>query len=230
MDMFIGTILPVGFSFAPRGWMSCNGQLMNVQQNAALFSLIGNKYGGDGINNFALPDLRGRMPLGNNGAGVAGRIVADLGSVGGAASATVTGTGTGTAAVTLTTPNLPAHNHNATFTENSGAAAPVITVNVSRDVGTTSVPAAGNFLAAGKSTGAQPLLYRPDAGVGTVALATPTATLSGAGGTVAVANTGSGTTLQAPVTVSINAAVNTAPPYQGVQYIICVEGLFPTRN
>ena len=62
-EPFIGEIRMVGFSFAPVRWADCDGQLVPVSQNQALFSLLGTTYGGDGVNNFALPDLRGRVPI-----------------------------------------------------------------------------------------------------------------------------------------------------------------------
>lgn len=64
-NYFLGQIMLAGFSFAPKGFASCNGQLMPVQQNQALFSLIGVKFGGDGRTTFGLPDLRGRSPAGS---------------------------------------------------------------------------------------------------------------------------------------------------------------------
>jgi len=63
---YLGQIMPVSFSIIPRGWAACNGQLVSVQQNQALFSLLGTAFGGDGRNTFALPDLRGRAVLGCN--------------------------------------------------------------------------------------------------------------------------------------------------------------------
>ena len=60
----LGTIVPVGFGFAPRGWASCEGQLLAISQNTALFSLLGTTFGGDGRVTFALPDLRGRTIIG----------------------------------------------------------------------------------------------------------------------------------------------------------------------
>ncbi len=58
MNPFLGEIRALGFNFAPVGWAQCNGQLMEISQNTALFSLLGTTYGGDGIKTFALPDLR----------------------------------------------------------------------------------------------------------------------------------------------------------------------------
>ena len=60
---FLGEIMMCGFGFAPRGWAQCNGQLLPINLNQALFSLLGTIYGGDGRVTFALPDLRGRTPL-----------------------------------------------------------------------------------------------------------------------------------------------------------------------
>jgi microcystin-dependent protein len=62
-DYFIGEIKQVGFNFAPRGWALCNGQLLPINQNSALFSLLGTTYGGNGVTTFALPDLRGRVSI-----------------------------------------------------------------------------------------------------------------------------------------------------------------------
>ena len=63
MEDFIGTIKLFGFNFAPRGWALCNGELLSISQNAALFALLGTTYGGDGSTTFGLPDLRGRVPI-----------------------------------------------------------------------------------------------------------------------------------------------------------------------
>jgi microcystin-dependent protein len=97
-DPFIAEIRQFGFNFAPRGWATCDGQLLPIAQNTALFSLLGTTFGGNGTTNFALPDLRGRMPL-HFGLG-AGLSSVSLGESGGAE------------AVTLTTAQLPPHLHN----------------------------------------------------------------------------------------------------------------------
>jgi microcystin-dependent protein len=231
MEMFIGTIVAVGFPFAPRGFMTCAGQLLSISQYSALYAVLGTTYGGDGQMTFALPDLRGRLAVGAT-AGAPGRIEANVGTIGGAPSTTATLNGQGTAAVTLGVANLPAHDHPATFTPAGGGSASV-TLKVSSDVATTSQPAANSFLATGKASGInQPLMYRPDAGKGTVDLNAASASVGGglAGGSVAVGNTGSGTTVQAPVTVSVSGAVSTTPPFLGINYIICVDGIFPSRD
>lgn len=63
-DFFIGQVMMTGFNFAPKFWAQCNGQLLPISQNQALFSLLGTQFGGNGTTNFALPDLRGRSPVG----------------------------------------------------------------------------------------------------------------------------------------------------------------------
>ena len=62
-EPFIGEVRMVGFNFAPRGWATCDGQILPINQNQALFSILGTTYGGNGTTNFALPDLRGRVPF-----------------------------------------------------------------------------------------------------------------------------------------------------------------------
>jgi microcystin-dependent protein len=95
MDSFMGTILPWPISWAPNDWALCDGSLLPISQYQALFSLIGTTYGGNGTTNFALPDLRGRMPVGaGHGPGLTPR---QLGQAYGAESAA------------LSQSNLPAH-------------------------------------------------------------------------------------------------------------------------
>lgn len=96
-DQFIGEIRIFATNFAPSGWAMCNGQLMPISQNSALFALLGVTYGGDGRTTFALPDLRGRAPM-QPGAG-AGLSYRNLGEQGGSAS------------VTLLASEIPPHTH-----------------------------------------------------------------------------------------------------------------------
>jgi microcystin-dependent protein len=96
-DQFVGEIRLFPFNFAPLGWALCQGQLMPINQNTALFSLLGTMYGGNGTSNFALPDLRGRATMSfGQGAGLTSRT---QGEVGGAES------------VALTASTMPAHTH-----------------------------------------------------------------------------------------------------------------------
>lgn len=104
-DNYLGEVRMFGGNFAIKDWAFCNGQLMSVNQNQALFSLIGTTYGGNGIQNFALPDVRGRL-IANQGQGP-GLPAMTLGEMGGSEQ------------VTLTPPSLPTHTHslNATLTD-----------------------------------------------------------------------------------------------------------------
>lgn len=96
-EPFLGEIRMMGFNFAPRGWAFCNGQLISIAQNTALFSLLGTFYGGNGQTNYALPNLQGLLPM-HQGAGP-GLTPRDLGETGGSYN------------VTLLQSEMPAHTH-----------------------------------------------------------------------------------------------------------------------
>lgn len=96
-EPFLGQICSFGFQFAPKGWAFCAGQIISIAQNSALFSLLGTTYGGNGVQTFGLPDLRGRVGI-NQGQGP-GLSPYSLGQVAGSENNT------------LITANLPAHNH-----------------------------------------------------------------------------------------------------------------------
>jgi microcystin-dependent protein len=96
-DPFVAEIRIFGFDFAPRGWASCDGQILPISQNTALFSLLGTTYGGDGKSTFALPDLQGNGPMQwGQGPGLSLR---DLGETGGSET------------VTLLQSEIPSHRH-----------------------------------------------------------------------------------------------------------------------
>jgi microcystin-dependent protein len=101
-EPFLGEIKVVSFNFAPKGWALCNGQLMPINQNQALFALLGTTFGGNGQTTFALPDFRGRLPI-HQGAGHIG------------------GERGGTPSVTVTMQQMPIHNHALQTTEQNGA-------------------------------------------------------------------------------------------------------------
>lgn len=103
-EPFLSEIRIMSFDFAPKGWALCNGQLLPINQNQGLFSLLGTTYGGDGRVNFALPDLRGKVPIHFSA-------TFSLGSTG------------GQQAHTLTQSEMPAHNHFLQSTNTSGASA-----------------------------------------------------------------------------------------------------------
>jgi len=109
-EPFLGEIKFFGFDFAPRGWAMCNGQLLPISQNQALFSILGTTYGGDGRTSFALPDLRGRTPV-HKGAGL------------------VLGERSGQEQHTLISSELPVHTHVALASSDPGST-PIPTGNV----------------------------------------------------------------------------------------------------
>ena len=175
---FMGNVVLVGFSFVPRGWAACNGQLLPINQNQALFSLLGTQYGGNGTTNFALPDLRSRVPVGiGQGSGL---------------SNITQGENSGAESVTVLAAHLPAHSH---------------PLNVQSGPGTTSVPGTGVVLA-------QTVV---DDG-------TPLPSYSSVAPNTTLANTSIGTSPNASAAPSIR------NPDVGLQYIICMQGVFPSRN
>ncbi|MDQ2771523.1 MAG: tail fiber protein [Bacteroidota bacterium] len=159
MDPFIGEVRAVGFNFAPRGWALCQGQLMSISQNTALFSLLGTTYGGDGRTTFGLPDLRSRFIVQpGQGPGLSNYVLGQM---------------SGSESETLTTNEMPAHTHPL-----SG-----VTVNANSGAGSTAAPA-GNVLAS--NAGVQHYASAPDAQMiaGSVA-----GTTTSVGGGTAHANT-----------------------------------------
>jgi len=132
-DPFIAEVRIFPFNFAPTGWAFCNGQLLPISQNTALFSLLGTTYGGDGRTNFALPNLQGSVPM-HPGQGP-GLSQHDLGETGGVQT------------VTLLESEIPSHNHTV-GAQNSplgGVAVPSAGTTLNR-------PASGNLFFAGSPT------------------------------------------------------------------------------
>lgn len=169
----LGEIRLFAGTFAPRGYALCNGQLLSISQNTALFSLLGTTYGGNGTTNFALPDLRGRVPNHfGQGPGLSNYVQGQVG---------------GTENVTLLANNLPAHTH---------------TVNAVATGGNQASPAGG--VPAIESTGTS-LNYSSSA---------PNTTMSPA----TIAPTGQ------------NIPVSVIQPYLTINYIIALQGIFPSRN
>lgn len=166
MSLFAG-------NFAPRNWMFANGQILSIAQNTALFSLLGTTYGGNGQTTFALPDLRGRVPIGpGQGPGLTNR---ELGEQGGAEYRT------------LSALQMPIHNH---------------ALNASTATATSSSPSPG-----GKTLAAIQ-------GAGAYATVAPNTALSGA----SVGTAGG------------SQPFDNMPPYTGINYIICAQGIYPSRD
>jgi microcystin-dependent protein len=110
-DNFLGEIRMFGGNFAISNWAFCNGQLLSIAQNQALFSLIGTTYGGDGVQTFALPDLRGRLPLGQGqGIGLSPRAMGEM---------------AGVEQVTVLLNEMPLHSHGFNATADAATTAEV---------------------------------------------------------------------------------------------------------
>lgn len=214
-DPFIGQIMQVGFNFAPVGWALAQGAVMSISQNAALFTLLGATFGGDGRQTFGLPDTRGRLMMGV-GAGPGLKPV-DWGDKAGNAS------------VALLYANMPMHVHSATFvgqqgnTTASGAlqAVQVPSGNAAQEIGS---PATGARLGTPYDTsgnGSTIALYAPASVAGTPV------NLGGLDVT--------GGPFVPHGSVTIGAAGGALPtdilnPYVGVYTIIATQGLFPSRG
>ncbi|MBW8684590.1 phage tail protein [Chitinophaga rhizophila] len=194
-EPFIAAIVLFAGNFGPRGWYLCMGQIMSISQNTALFSLLGTSFGGNGQTTFALPDLRGRAPIGT-GQGP-GLPPINLGQIGGAPTHT------------LIITEMPAHNH---------VAMPNLTATPSASTapGTSNTPAVTMVPAVLPSIGGGPAAQQ----IKGYAAQDNTTTL--APGAV----TGS-------VTIGIAGGSqphNIMQPYLGMNYIIAVEGVYPSRN
>ncbi|MBV8255975.1 MAG: tail fiber protein [Chitinophaga sp.] len=196
MDYYIGALLLFAGDFAIRNFALCFGQLMSIQQNTALFAILGNTYGGNGTNTFGLPDLRGRMPIGTSqGPGLSNIVLGQL---------------SGAENCTLTINNLPTHTHTidaSTMKVTPGATAQLATTYIpSNTVVPAMLPKLGGGPAAVNING----YGVPD---GTTTLAP-----SAVSGTITAAVTGN------------NQSFPIRNPYLGMNYQICLFGIFPTRN
>lgn len=150
MDLYIGQIVMFAGNFAPRGFAFCNGQMLSIAQNTALFTILGTTYGGNGTTTFALPNFGGRMPIGVGQSPGTENVV--LGQVGGSPN------------VTLTSSQLPMHSHS--------LAAPV----ASTTAGTLQAPSPGAMLAQSNQRDAQ---YIPGAEAGDTKVSLSGATVTG---------------------------------------------------
>ena len=170
----------VGFNFAPAGWALCNGQLLSISQNTALFSLLGTYYGGNGTTTFALPNLQSRVPI-HQGQGT-GLSTYTLGQLGGNETTTLLAT------------NLPPHTH------------PLLG---STATGTLTSPAGGSIAQINAGTPREPALA-----MGYASTAPNTTMAAGS-----VGNNSSGAT-----------PFSTQQPYLCINFIIALEGIYPSRS
>lgn len=176
---YLGEIRVISFGFAPKGWAMCNGQFLPINQNQALFSILGTTYGGNGQTTFALPDYRGRAAVG------AGSIYQE-------------GEKQGAETITLSAANLPAHTH-------------VEPIKVSNDAATLHAPVANAVIAASSVVvnSKSHSLLGFNSSAPNVGLAGATTTTAG---------------LVNPT------PIGTMQPYLVLNYIICIEGIFPSQN
>ncbi|MFC4990679.1 phage tail protein [Rubritalea tangerina] len=182
----IGTVIMFAGNFAPRGWALCQGQLLPIASNTALFSILGTTYGGDGRTTFGLPDLQGRFPL-QQGRG-AGLPTYKLGQKG------------GNYQTQLTVNNIPSHTHIATATVSS------LNLHVSDQGGSSDDPSGLVPAQANED------IYGPKS--------TATMEAGAISGTVTVQNQNTGG----------SQAFSNMPPFLGLNFIIALQGIFPSRN
>ena len=178
VEEYLGAVKLFAGNFAIRGYAFCVGQTMSIQQNTALFSILGTTYGGNGVQNFQLPDLRSRLPIGQgNGQGLTPRVLGEIG---------------GSENVTLTSNTVPPHNHifNASTTSTTtGTAGPAVMPGALKVADGTFYTATGQ------------------AGLSLVALNAGAVPPQGG-----------------------SQPHNNIQPSMGINYIIALQGIFPSRN
>jgi len=181
MEGYMGQILIFGGNFAPRNWALCDGQLLSISQNSALFSILGTTYGGDGRSTFGLPDLRGRAPIhAGNGPGLSAKRIGQQG---------------GSEHNNLTEEQMPAHNHQVSATAKC--------VN---SLGNATTPKDNNVAV--------------DAGGASVSYSSAAVDSNMAASAIEVQQQ----------TKGASESVNNMQPYGVVNYIICTDGLYPSRS
>ncbi len=213
MEFIMGGVIIFGGNFAPKDWAFCNGQLIPISQNQALYAILGTTWGGDGRTNFELPDLRSRVPVGmGQGRGL---------------SQVFEGAQMGTENMTLSIPQMPLHSHDATFQGTGGSSGkPIdatVVVNAYSGQGNSNDPTdrywAGNTKA-GVTTINGYTDNNPDT---TMATGAVKVAVSGGGGGITGGN----------VFVSQTGGENNfslMQPSLGVAFIIAQNGIFPARN
>ncbi|XOV78788.1 MAG: phage tail protein [Aestuariibacter sp.] len=212
-DAFTGQIQGFGFQFPPFQWAFCGGALISISEQSALFSLLGTFFGGDGRVTFGLPNLTSRTPVGYNMGGGIGVTPYPMGTM------------YGFEHITLTLLQLPVHNHTADFTPVGGGSAVTTKMHATTEDGESASPSAGSYLATAVPGPAGPdqpeKIYRNTAPTAGTLVDLGGVSSSGgesAGGTVTVHNAGN------------SSAVENRSPFTAVNFSICLEGLYPSRN
>ncbi|WP_417451396.1 phage tail protein [Kordiimonas sp.] len=206
-DSYLGVIEALGFQFAPRNWAYCAGALIAIAQSQALFSLLGDRFGGDARVTFGLPDLRGRTPMGQfQGPGLTDRIL---------------GQKPGAEYITLTTSHLPTHTHSHSYAGGGGGGIPA-SLSASATAAKKQTPADGDFIApAANNFGAlQDNMFIAPADI------TSTVELGGVTG----GGGGFDPNLFAIHDTGLSTPFSIVQPSQTVNFCICIQGLFPSRS
>jgi microcystin-dependent protein len=191
-------------NFAPKFWAFCNGQIMSIQSNTALFSLLGTTYGGNGVTTFALPDLRGRTGVGaGQGNGLAPYVLGEV---------------DGTPTVTLIQSTMASHTHTTQVTQPATSGTGTATVQ-SVLGGGQSAPG-GNYLSNDSTGVTKPYAH----------LTAGTPTPMGANALTASNLVLPPTTVTAISLTGSNLPHNNVMPSIAINYIICLQGIFPSRN
>lgn len=202
-EPFMGTVMIWAPNFAPRGWAFCQGQIMAISNNTAMFSLLGTVYGGNGQTTFGLPNLQGRVPVGQGQSpGTSDYALGEM---------------SGTETTTLTTSQMPMHTHASIFTPTGSLPNVKVTLNATSTSAATDKPQTDYMLSDAAPTTTK--IYAPKDN-NTVALGGIVTEVTGPlpGGTVAIQTSGG------------SQPFNNLQPYQVLNYVIALEGVFPSRQ
>jgi microcystin-dependent protein len=203
--------MPVAFQFAPQDWQTCAGQNLPVNQNSALYSLLGTTFGGSNGQNFNLPDLQGRTIVGQG-----------ILNLNGTVSQYLAGTKGGAVNATLSTANVPLASH--VHPLSGGAATANVTINGTTGIASTQIPGGGNVLAKA--------FYEDGTSGAAVAVNIYGPPAPANGGTAV--SVGGGSVSLSGLTVGANNPTSATPfsirePYLTMYYIIATNGIYPTR-
>lgn len=196
---FIGEIRTVSFDYAPKNWMLCHGQTLNIVDNLGLFAVIGNRYGGDGKTTFKLPDFRGRHGIGQGqGDSLTNRKIGEVGR---------------TEKITLQENNIPMHKHEASISADSGA----ITMKMAYDQADMDDPTNAMFGRIKSGTVFQKAYRSPSTAATKISMAPEAISIDSSKFSIDVNDSGSGL------------GFDVMTPYVVVNYIIAANGIYPEK-